>query len=208
MIGRLTGRLLVKQPPELVVDVGGVGYELEAPMSTFYELPEVGAQVTLFTHLIVREDAHQLFGFAREPERRLFRALLKVSGVGAKMALAVLSGMGADEFARCIANDDVTALTRLPGVGKKTAQRLIVEMRDRLDAEGLHDVLPGAAPAASVGAGEAEAEAGADPVADATSALIALGYKGPEASRMIRQVDTSGLTTEEIIRRALQAGLR
>jgi len=206
MIGRLTGRLRVKQPPELVVDVGGVGYEVAAPMSTFYELPGVGAEVTLFTHLIVREDAHQLFGFAREPERRLFRALLKVSGVGAKMALAVLSGMGADEFARCIANDDVTALTRLPGVGKKTAQRLIVEMRDRLDAEGLHDVLPGAAPAAS--AGTVEADAGTDQVADATSALIALGYKGPEASRMIRQVNPSGLTTEEIIRRALQAGLR
>ncbi len=205
MIGRLTGQLAAKQPPELLVDVGGVGYELEAPMSTFYELPEVGAQVTLYTHMIVREDAHQLFGFAREAERRLFRTLLKVSGVGAKMALAVLSGMGADDFARCIETDDVTALTRLPGIGKKTAERLIVEMRDRLDSEELRAALPGAtAPAAAPGG----PEPGDDAVADATSALIALGYRANEASRMIRNVDTAGCTTEDIIRQALKAAVR
>ena len=196
MIGRLEGTLAQKQPPALLVDVGGVGYELEAPLSTFYELPAVGEPVTLYTHLVVRDDAHLLFGFARESERRLFRTLLKVSGVGARMALAILSGMSADDFARCIENDDVTALTRLPGIGRKTAQRLIVEMRDRLD----ESALPG-------GAAEAAA-AGEDPVADASSALVALGYRPAEAARMIGDVETRGLTTEEIIRRALQAVVR
>jgi len=204
MIGRLCGTLAVKQPPALMIDVGGVGYELEAPLSTFYELPEVGAQVTLFTHLVVREDAHLLFGFGRESERRLFRTLLKVSGVGAKMALAVLSGMSADDFARCIETDDVSALTRLPGIGKKTAERLIVEMRDRLSEGDLRDALPGASGSAAVVGGPSDT----DPVADATSALVALGYRANEASRMIRSVDTAGLATEDIIRRALQGVAR
>ena len=130
MIGRLHGEIVYKHPPRLMLDVGGVGYEIEAPMSTFYALPETGAKVTLLTHLAVREDAHVLYGFAREAERELFRALLKISGVGAKMALAILSGMTADEFARCVQSADTAALTRLPGIGKKTAERLIVEMRD------------------------------------------------------------------------------
>ncbi len=202
MIGRLTGTLAQKQPPALMIDVGGVGYEIEAPLSTFYDLPEVGAQVTLFTHLVVREDAHLLYGFAREAERRLFRVLLKVSGVGPRMALAILSGMTADDFARCIESDDVTALTRLPGIGKKTAQRLIVEMRDRLADGDLHGTLGAAAPAG------AEQAAGDDAVSDATSALIALGYKPAEASRMIGPLAQQGLTTEELIRRALQATTR
>ena len=197
MIGRLQGTLVQKQPPGLLVDVGGVGYELEAPLSTFYELPAVGEPVTLYTHLVVRDDAHLLFGFGRESERRLFRLLLRISGVGARMALAILSGMSADDFARCIENDDVTALTRLPGIGRKTAERLIVEMRDRLDEAGLREALPGAT-------GEST-EVGADPVADATSALVALGYRPAEAARMIRDVETRGLDTEDIIRRALQA---
>lgn len=194
MIGRLKGTLAQKQPPALLVDVGGVGYELEAPLSTFYELPAVGEPVTLYTHLVVRDDAHLLFGFARDSERRLFRILLKVSGVGARMALAILSGMSAEDFARCIENDDVTALTRLPGIGRKTAERLIVEMRDRLDAQALPGV-----------PGEPAAAAGDDPVADAASALVALGYRPAEAARMIREVETRGLATEDIIRRALQA---
>ncbi|MDX1609006.1 MAG: Holliday junction branch migration protein RuvA [Halofilum sp. (in: g-proteobacteria)] len=202
MIGRLEGILALKQPPGLLVDVNGVGYELEAPLSTFYELPAVGEPVTLYTHLVVRDDAHLLFGFARESERRLFRTLLKVSGVGARMALAILSGMSADDFARCIEHDDVTALTKLPGIGRKTAQRLVVEMRDRLDAGGLGDALP-----ASGGKGAVEGAAG-DPVADATSALVALGYRPAEAARMIRDVSTQGLSTEDIIRRALQAVVR
>ncbi len=198
MIGRLTGILAEKQPPALLVDVGGVGYELEAPLSTFYDLPESGAQVTLFTHLVVREDAHLLYGFAREAERRLFRVLLKVSGVGPRMALAILSGMTADEFARSIESDDTTALTRLPGIGKKTAQRLIVEMRDRLD-EG--DFGAALAPGASAPAG-GDAN---DAVADATSALVALGYRPAEASRMVRPFTSEGLSTEDLIRSALQA---
>ncbi|MFW5970229.1 MAG: Holliday junction branch migration protein RuvA [Halofilum sp. (in: g-proteobacteria)] len=203
MIGRLRGTLVSKQPPGLMVDVGGVGYELEAPLSTFYDLPAVGESVTLLTHHVVREDAHLLFAFARESERRLFRALLKVSGVGAKMALAVLSGMSADDFARCIEMDDVTALTRLPGIGKKTAERLIVEMRDRLSDTDLRDALPGASGQAPAADGSA-----ADPVVDATSALVALGWRQAEAAKMIRALDTKDLTTEDIIRRALQSAAR
>ncbi len=199
MIGRLTGTLAEKQPPALLVDVGGVGYELEAPMSTFYDLPALGAQVSLFTHMVVREDAQLLYGFAREAERRLFRVLLKVSGVGPRMALAILSGMSADEFARCIEHDDTTALTRLPGVGKKTAQRLVVEMRDRL-AEGDLNAALAAAPGTRAGAGGED-----DAVGDATSALVALGYRSAEASRMVRPFASEGLSTEDLIRRALQA---
>jgi Holliday junction DNA helicase RuvA len=206
MIGRLTGTLALKQPPALMIDVGGVGYELEAPLSSFYDLPETGETVTLFVHPVVREDAHLLFGFARESERRLFRALLRVSGVGARMALAVLSGMSADEFARCIESDDVTALTKLPGIGKKTAERLVVEMRDRLQDSELHDALP-AAPGQPAAA-DAPAAEGGNPVGDAVSALVALGYRSSEANRMIRGVDTTDLTTEEIIRRALRAAAR
>ena len=202
MIGRLTGTLAVKQPPALMIDVGGVGYELEAPLSTFYELPAVGEQVTLHTHLVIRDDAHLLFGFAREAERRLFRVLLRVSGVGAKMALAVLSGMSADDFARSIESDDVTALTRVPGIGRKTAQRLIVEMRDRLD-DDLRGVLP-----ASAGSEAAGGSGSVSSVGDAIAALVALGYRHAEAERMIRAVDTDGRTTEDIIRSALQAGPR
>jgi len=204
VIGRLRGTLLEKQPPELVLDVGGVGYELEAPLSTFYDLPAVGETATLYTHLIVREDAHLLYGFARESERRLFRVLLRVSGVGAKMALAVLSGMGADDFARSIESDDVTALTKVPGIGRKTAQRLIVEMRDRLD-DDLRGVLPAATGTA---AAEGEPAPGGASVGDAIAALVALGYRNAEADRMVRSVDTEGLATEDIIRRALQVSLR
>jgi len=201
MIGRLKGTLARKQPPGLLVDVGGVGYELEAPLSTFYDLPAVGEPVTLHTHLVVRDDAHLLFGFARESERHLFRTLLKVSGVGARMALAILSGMSAEDFARCIETDDVTALTKLPGIGRKTAERLVVEMRDRLDDGALREAMPAAAAAGG-------AETGDDPVADATSALVALGYRPGEAAKMIRKLDTDGLATEDIIRGALQAAVR
>jgi len=199
VIGRLRGTLLVKQPPWLLLDVNGVGYEVEAPMSTFYELPMTGGEVTLHTHLVVREDAHTLYGFGSEQERSLFRRLIKVSGVGAKLALALLSGMSAAEFARCVQGDDVAALTRLPGIGKKTAERLIVEMRDKLgDAE---------AAAPLPGAGKAPA-APASPLEDAVSALIALGYKPNEASRMVRGVGGEELPSEEIIRLALQAAVR
>ena len=203
MIGRLRGQLIEKQPPSLVLDVNGVGYELEAPMSTFYDLPGIGDTVTLFTHLVVREDAHVLYGFARDGERQLFRALLKVNGVGAKMALAILSGMNADEFARCVQADDTGALTRLPGIGKKTAERLIVEMRDRLDKLELGS--GGSLPATPAGSATPVADS---PVADAVGALIALGYKPPDASRMVRGIECDGLGTEEIIRAALQGTVK
>src|SRR5690554_681924 len=131
MIGRITGTLLETQPPGLVVDVGGVGYELEASMTTLVALPGVGKKVSLYTHLTIRDDVHLLFGFAREQERALFRALIKVNGIGPKLALAILSGMDEAAFRRCVLDDDVKSLTRLPGVGKKTAERPIIEMRDR-----------------------------------------------------------------------------
>lgn len=194
MIGYLRGVLRRKEPPTLLVEVGGVGYELEAPMTTFYELPAVGETVALHTHLVVRDDAHLLYGFARETQRRQFRALLKVNGVGPRVALAVLSGLSESELTRCVIDDDVARLTNVPGIGRKTAERLIVELRDRLANEAA--VEPAAASAAPTQR---------DPPAEAVSALIALGYKPPEASRAVRGVSSQGLSTEEIIRQALQA---
>ena len=192
MIGRLKGTLAAKQPPDLLVDVGGVGYEVSAPMSTFYDLPETGSAVTLLTHMVVREDSQTLYGFLREGDRALFRSLLKVSGVGARLALAILSGMNADEFARCVHEDDAAALSRLPGIGKKTAERLIVEMRGRLEA-------PEAAVPGSGGAAPAPGSAG-----EAVGALVALGYKPAEAQRMVRDVTEPGKSSEELIRLALK----
>ena len=197
MIGRLCGEILAKHPPVVLLDVHGIGYEVEAPMSTFYGLPPVGENVTLYTHLSVREDAHVLYGFGREADRVLFRMLLKVSGVGGKMALAILSGMNAEEFGHAVRAGDVTGLTRLPGVGKKTAERLVVELRDRLDYSSS---------AASSGAPGAAAITGSDSAdAEATSALVALGYKPADASRMVKAVARDGLSSEQIIRAALQA---
>jgi Holliday junction DNA helicase RuvA len=193
MIGLLRGVLLRKQPPQLLIDVHGVGYEVEAPMSTFYDLPEAGAEVTLYTHLTVREDAHVLFGFGSEAERRFFRSLIRVNGVGPKLALTILSGISVDGFIRCVQEDDTAALTRLPGIGKKTAERLIVEMRDRLDDVG------GAAVAAGVPA---------HPRDEALGALVSLGYKAQEAALMLRGIKEDGLSSEELIRRALQGALR
>ncbi len=199
MIGRLRGELVSKTPPFLLLDVNGVGYDVESPMSTFYNLPAVGEQVTLFTHLAIRDDAHVLYGFASEAERSLFRSLLKVSGVGAKMALAILSGMSADEFAACVQANDSAALVRLPGIGKKTAERLIVEMRDRLDKLELGDIAVRSAGTSSV--------VEHSPVSDAVGALIALGYKANDASRMVRGIDCAGLSSEEIIRASLKAAV-
>lgn len=199
MIGRLRGILLVKQPPQLTLEVQGVGYDVEAPMSTFYELPPVGTEVVLHTHLVVRDDAHLLFGFATESERVFFRNLLRVNGVGAKVALAILSGTSVSGFARCVQENDSASLTRLPGVGKKTAERLILEMRDRLS-----DWHSGPAPASGL-KGTAPLTEQADPVSDAVRALIALGYKPQEASRMVLAIDAAGLGSEQLIRRALQS---
>lgn len=202
MIGRLRGELVIKQPPDMMLDVGGVGYELQAPMSTFYVLPEIGEQVTVFTHLQVRDDAHVLFGFINEAERRLFRALLRVTGVGAKMALAVLSGMDAQTFGRCIQQDDTASLIRLPGIGRKTAERLIVEMRDRIDAL-MTGVVTDSNHSAVVSQGSIM-----DPLEDAIQALVALGYKPQEANRMVRKIDTTDVSREEIIRLALKTSLK
>ena len=199
MIGFLKGRLAVKQPPMLLVDVGGVGYELESPMSTFYGLPGVGETVALFTHLLIREDAHILFGFATDAERRLFRALLKVSGVGPKIALGILSGASVDDFLRIIEAEDVSMLTRIPGIGRLAAERVIIEMRG--NAQKL------AAPAAGESSGAA---AGATPTAhsEAFSALIALGYKPPEVARLLKSADEPGLSTTDLIRRALKSAFK
>lgn len=192
MIGRIRGVLLEKEPPAMLVDVAGVGYELEAPMTTFYDLPTTGSEVTLYTHLVVREDAHLLFGFSRASQRALFRNLLKVNGIGPRVALAILSGMSEDEFALCIAGEDISRITKVPGIGKKTAERLIIEMRDKVQqAEGAA-LLPRGA------------EVPQDPAAEAVSALMALGYKGNEASRLVRNVSGEDLTTEDIIRQALK----
>lgn len=201
MIGRLRGEILVKRPPHLLIEVAGVGYELEAPMSTFYDLPAVGATVTLVTHLAVREDAHVLYGFARERDRDLFRSLLKVSGVGAKMGLAILSGMDAEHFVRCVEQEDVQALKRLPGIGAKTAQRLVVEMRDRLGGLGVGVASFGDQRTAGVSGGDDGDQA----LADAVSALVALGYRPADANRMARAVDDGAKTSEQIIRAALRA---
>lgn len=201
MIGLLRGRILHRQPPQILLDVNGVGYEVDAPMSTFYDLPEGNAEVTLYIHMVVREDAQILYGFVREAERALFRALLKVNGVGGKMALAILSGMNSNDFSLCVQTGDVTALTKLPGVGKKTAERLIVEMRDRLDkleTSPLPAGLAGAGPAVAAGS----------PENDAISALAALGYKPADASRMVKAVAADGLSTEDIIKAALQTSAK
>ncbi|ALM52629.1 Holliday junction branch migration protein RuvA [Halomonas huangheensis] len=196
MIGRITGILLETQPPWLVVDVGGIGYELEASMTTLVALPAPGEKVSLYTHLTVREDAHLLYGFAREQERALFRALIKVNGVGPKLALGILSGMDEDAFVRCVMDDDIKSLTRLPGVGKKTAERLIIEMRDRFPHWQHPDT-------STVAAGSTTTiETTRDPQADAEAALVSLGYKPTEASRMLSGLEGEG-STEAMIKAAL-----
>jgi Holliday junction DNA helicase RuvA len=196
MIGRLRGTLISKQPPSLLIEVGGVGYDVDAPMSTIYDLPATGKEVTLLIHYAVREDGVSLYGFLREPDRAMFRHLLKVSGIGAKIALAVLSGVSTDDLSRLVHAGDVVALTRIPGIGKKTAERMVVELRDRVDAVGVR--LP------STVAGEVMP---ADPVAEATVALQQLGYKPVEASRLVQKVAADGDTAEAIIRKALRAAL-
>jgi Holliday junction DNA helicase RuvA len=201
MIGSLEGRLVNKSPPHLLLDVGGVGYELEAPMSTFYTLPASGERARLLTHLVVREDAHVLYGFATAEERAMFRALLKVSGVGPRIALALLSGMTSADFERCVREQNIGALTRVPGIGRKIAERLVVEMKDRLGLLGVESAtLPGTA--AGGGAGGTSAVP-PDAASEAWNALVSLGYKPAEATRLLKGVDSG--TTEERIRRALQS---
>jgi len=191
MIGLLRGIVVEKQAPGLIVECHGVGYEVETPMSTFLDLPAEGSEVTLLTHLLVREDAQILYGFRTAAEKNLFRTLLRVSGVGAKMALAILSAMTVADFQRCVEYEDAATLTRIPGVGKKTAERLIIEMRDRIAK------LPEAAKAGKVAVA-------AGPRQEAVDALIALGYKPAEVNKLIGSLDTDGQTAEDIIRSALK----
>jgi Holliday junction DNA helicase RuvA len=187
MIGRIHGKLLEKHPPQIVVDVQGIGYELNVPMSTFYQLPATGAEVALFTHLVVREDAHQLYGFAAESERAAFRQLLRISGIGARTALSVLSGLSVADLREAVSSQDTGRLTKIPGIGKKTAERLLLELRDKLDAVSV----------ASAGATD-DGRAG-----DVANALLALGYNDREATWAIKQLP-AGLNVAEGIRHALR----
>lgn len=198
MIGRLRGNLAEKQPPHLLLDVNGVGYELEVPMTTLYRLPSVGELVTLHTHLVVREDAHLLYGFFEKRERELFRELIRLNGVGPKLALALMSGLEVDELVRCVQAQDTAALVKVPGVGKKTAERLLVELKDRFKAwESIPSIAPLVVePQSALAVSSAEN--------DAVSALISLGYKPQEASRAVAAIKEDGLSSEDLIRRALR----
>ncbi len=197
MIGRLTGKLVLKQPPWLLLDVGGVGYEIEAPMSTFYRLPTTGENISLQTHLVVRDDAHLLYGFATPAEKALFRGLIKVSGVGPKVALAVLSGLSVDDFWSAVRSGESGRLTKTPGIGKKTADRIVIEMRDRSDASAVTDGL--AASTAGIAM---------SPLAEARAALEGLGYKPVEAQRLTDAVHKEDMSTDQIIREALKRAVR
>lgn len=202
MIARLRGILIAKQPPLLMLDVQGVGYEIEAPMTTFYSLPALGEEVVLRTHLAIRDDAHVLYGFHTEHERAIFRGLIRVSGVGPKLALTLLSGMRAEDLVRCIETKDTATLTRLPGVGRKTAERVVMEMQDRFGELGQPTTL------SANGAAASAIPTADDATADAVSALIALGYKPAEASRLIDGFSHQGRNSEELIRLALQKAVR
>lgn len=202
MIGFLRGKLIHKAPPVLLLDVQGVGYEVEAPMTTFYNLPAIGTEILLHTHLVVREDAHILFGFSTEADRVMFRTLIKVNGVGPKLALTILSGQTAEEFHRCIHNNDTQTLVRLPGVGKKTADRLVIEMRDRL---------PDLTDSSALNLGHVSSAmhmANANPKQEAISALCSLGYKSLDAAKMVQNIGVEGKSCEDIIRLALQGAVR
>ncbi|MFQ3227943.1 MAG: Holliday junction DNA helicase RuvA [Porticoccaceae bacterium] len=193
MIGQIKGIIIAKQAPDLLVDVQGIGYEVLVSLGTFFDIPEIGGAVTLHTHFVVREDAQLLFGFATLEERALFRQLIKVNGVGPKMALAILSGMSASEFALAVHNNDIATLVKLPGVGKKTAERLVIEMRDKVDIAQINDF------------GSATAGKHPDIKQEAESALTALGYKPQDAAKMISRVSDEEITsTEQLIRRALK----
>ena len=195
MIGFLKGSLLQKQPPFLLIDVNGVGYELEAPMSTFYDLPAEQEPVSLFVHLVVREDAQLLYGFSDQAQRELFRNLLKINGVGPRVGLAILSTLSASEFVTCIRHEDAATLTRVPGIGKKTAERMIIDMRDRLEGLEVSDAPPQNTP---------HSDTADNPVQDAIGALIALGYKPAEATRAVDSIKEQSEMRDDLIRNALK----
>ena len=202
MIGRLRGNLAEKQPPHLILDVNGLGYEVEVPMTTLYRLPSVGEPLTLHTHLVVREDAQLLYGFAEKREREFFRELIRLNGVGPKLALAILSGMTATQFVLSVEREEISSLIKLPGVGKKTAERLVVEMKDRLKGWVSHDLFSPAM--VTLPASEPELRA-PDVTEEAASALVALGYKPQQASQIVSKIAKEGMSVEEIIRESLRS---
>ncbi|WP_338516892.1 Holliday junction branch migration protein RuvA [Alteromonas gracilis] len=206
MIGRIRGTLAEKQPPEILVDVAGVGYEIHMPMTSFYQLPAVGEEVVVYTHFVVREDAQLLFGFADKMERGLFRELIKANGVGPKLGLAILSGMSATQFLASVQNEDVSALVSLPGIGKKTAERLVVELKDRLAKFGKAQSIAVPPPSADLLSSNTIVEVN-DAREEAQSALIALGYKPAQASKLVESVYTEGMESEALIREALKAAI-
>lgn len=205
MIGRIRGIVVEKQPPEVLIEVAGVGYEIQIPMTSFYQLPQVGDEACVYTHFVVREDAQLLFGFADKNERAVFRELIKANGVGPKLALTILSGMSGQQFMHCVGNEDITALVKLPGVGKKTAERLVIEMRDRFKKLTLEQ-----ASSNSAGAGHDQLTQNTfiipnDAKDEALSALLALGYKAAQASKVINSVYVKGITSEDLIRESLRS---
>jgi len=206
MIGRIRGTLAEKQPPEILVDVAGVGYEIHMPMTSFYQLPAVGEEVVVYTHFVVREDAQLLFGFADKMERGLFRELIKANGVGPKLGLAILSGMSASQFLVSVQNEDVSALVSLPGIGKKTAERLVVELKDRLAKFGKTQSITIPPPSGDLLSGSTIVTVN-DAREEAQSALIALGYKPAQASKLVDSVYTDGIQSEALIREALKAAI-
>ncbi|UTV28572.1 Holliday junction branch migration protein RuvA [Photobacterium atrarenae] len=204
MIGRLRGIIIEKQPPEVLLEVGGIGYEIQMPMSCFYELPEVGQEAVISTHFVVREDAQLLYGFNKRSERELFREVIKANGVGPKLGLAILSAMTASQFVLSVENEDITTLVKIPGVGKKTAERLVVEMKDRLKGWGEGDLFTPALDTAASNAPVAD-ESAARAEDEAVSALIALGYKPQQASKVVSQVAQPDMSSEAVIREALRS---
>lgn len=207
MIGRLRGNLIDKLPPEALIEVAGVGYEVQVPMTSFYALPEKGQEVTLHTHFVVREDAQLLFGFVEKSERDLFRLLIKANGVGPKLALTILSGMSGSQFVQCVNNDDVSTLVKLPGVGKKTAERLLVEMRDRLKKWQADLFTPATDMAPMDNQGENAIVSVANDYDDAISALEALGYTSSQATKTVKKVAKPGMRSEELIKASLKSML-
>lgn len=205
MIGRLRGILLEKQPPEVLLDVSGIGYEIQLPMSSFYPLPEIGQEAVIYTHFVVREDAQLLYGFADKHERSMFRLLIKVNGVGPKLALAILSGMSANQFVICINNDAVNRLVKLPGVGKKTAERLVVEMKDRLKNWTGADLLTPESDNMAFENEIANTFISTNAKDEAIGALVALGYKSATAEKVIKQIYQEGMDSEALIRSSLKS---
>lgn len=206
MIGRLRGKLLEKTAPEILIECHGVGYEVSMPMTSIYSLPEIDSEATIYTHFVVREDAQLLYGFANKTERKLFRLLIKVNGVGPKLGLAILSGMSAEQFVSCVAHDDLTTIVKIPGVGKKTAERLLIEMRDRLK-DWQSDIYTPATDAMPLSGGEATSFVHSDHKGDAINALVSLGYSSAQADKAVRGIYQVGMSSEALIRDALKAML-